>query len=167
MSAGDITIKTKEEFIETRNGMKIQKIVMFNSNVNSHNNLNKKKKKHIVYFAGLTYTFEKEHDEDKSEWNWAVEAGMDVHFINFPGSGKSKGHSLNGKNRVNAGVAVILNLLEQGIHPNDIVLFGSCAGGPISAEVYKIFKDNGIHLRCIVNKSKNLWSIFCVYLNGF
>lgn len=144
------TIKIREEFVEVQNGMRIQKIVMSNSKSSADS----RKKKHIVYFPGLTYTFEKEPDEDKSEWNWAAEAGMDVHLINFPGSGKSKGHSLNGRNRVNAGIAVISDLLKQGIHPDNIVLYGSCAGGPIAAEVYKKFKkDDNIHLRCIINKS--------------
>ncbi|WP_246198527.1 alpha/beta hydrolase [Wolbachia endosymbiont of Ctenocephalides felis wCfeJ] len=116
-------------------------------------NIDNKEKKHIVYFPGLTYTFEKEPDEDKGEWNWAAEAGMDVHFINFPGSGKSKGNSLNGQNRVNAGIEVISDLLKQGIRPNNIVLYGSCAGGLIAAETYKRFKDDNVHLRCIINKS--------------
>ncbi|WP_333023569.1 alpha/beta hydrolase family protein [Wolbachia endosymbiont of Pentidionis agamae] len=146
---GKTTIQTEEKFIETNSGMQIQKIVMSCSDIAVNN------KKHIVYFPGLTYTFEKEPDEDKSEWNWAAEAGMDIHFINFPGSGKSKGHSLNGKNRVKAGIAVVSDLLERkGVHPNNIILYGSCAGGPIAAEVYKKFKDDdGIHLRIILNKS--------------
>ena len=122
------TIKIREEFVEVQNGMRIQKIVMSNSKSSADS----RKKKHIVYFPGLTYTFEKEPNEDKSEWNWAAEAGMDVHLINFPGSGKSKGHSLNGRNRVNAGIGVISDLLKQGIHPDNIVLYGSCAGGPIA-----------------------------------
>ncbi|WP_410542543.1 hypothetical protein [Wolbachia endosymbiont of Tetranychus urticae] len=144
------TIKIREEFVEVQNGMRIQKIVMSNSKSSADS----RKKKHIVYFPGLTYTFEKEPDEDKSEWNWAAEAGMDVHLINFPGSGKSKGHSLNGQNRVNAGIAVISDLLKQGIYPDNIVLYGSCARGPIAAEVYKKFKkDDNVHLGCVINKS--------------
>ena len=80
------TIKIREEFVEVQNGMRIQKIVMSNSKSSADS----RKKKHIVYFPGLTYTFEKETNEDKSEWNWSAEAGMDVLLINFPGSGKSK-----------------------------------------------------------------------------
>ncbi|WP_245800637.1 hypothetical protein [Wolbachia endosymbiont of Wuchereria bancrofti] len=45
--------------------MWIKKIVM----LNPKSNVDNRKKKRIVYFPELTYTFAKESDEDKSEWN--------------------------------------------------------------------------------------------------
>lgn len=53
--------------------------------------------------------------------------------------------------RVDYGMSIVLNLLEDGIKPDDIILFGNCMGGHIAAEVHKKFKDEKVHLRCIVD----------------
>ncbi|APR98391.1 hypothetical protein [Wolbachia endosymbiont of Folsomia candida] len=54
---------------------------------------------------------------------------------------------------VAVGVKRVLDLLEKGVHPDNIILNGFSIGGGIDARVHKIFKDQGIHLRCQINSS--------------
>ncbi len=75
------------------------------------------------------------------------------YLFNYPRLGLSRNSSLICSNRVKSGIAVVTNLLEKGIKPDDIILFGDCLGGHVAAEVHKNFKDRDIHLRCIVSNA--------------
>lgn len=45
----ETTIKTKEEFVKTRNGMKVQTITLPGKNIDQNNN---QSEKHLIYFIG-------------------------------------------------------------------------------------------------------------------
>ncbi|QCB63096.1 alpha/beta hydrolase [Wolbachia endosymbiont of Drosophila mauritiana] len=92
---------------------------------------------------------------------------MTVHLFNYSGFGLSKNNSLIRSNRVKSGVAVVTNLLERGIKPDDIILFGDCLGGHVAAEVHKNFKYKDIHLRCIVSNAASSLKQASLYYFGF
>ncbi|WP_353273599.1 leucine-rich repeat domain-containing protein [Wolbachia endosymbiont (group A) of Agelastica alni] len=58
-----------------------------------------------------------------------------------------------GEDSVAVGIKRVLDLLEKGVHPDDIILRGFSIGGGVTAEVYKKFKSEGIHLRCQILNS--------------
>ncbi|MGL9718157.1 MAG: hypothetical protein ACR5K9_05730 [Wolbachia sp.] len=102
------TMKTREEFVEAQNGMLVQKIVMSNPK----SNIDEGKKKHT--FQGLHILLKKSQMKTKVN---GIGPLKQVWMFTLSGSGKSEGHSLNGQNRVNAGIEVISDLLKRGIHP--------------------------------------------------
>jgi len=157
----ETTIKTKEEFVRTRNGMKIQTITL-----PSKNKDNNQSKKHLVYFIGGNRALSPSKDYSQN-WSWATEQGITVHLFNYPGLGLSRNSSLIRSNKVKSGIAVVTNLFEKGIKPDDIILFGDCLGGHVAAEVHKNFKDNDIHLRCIVSNAASSLKQASLYYFGF
>lgn len=142
-------INTKEEFIKTRNGIKIQTITLPGKNIDQNNN---QSEKHLIYFIGGNRALKSSKDYTQN-WDWATDQGITVHLFNYPGLGLSRNSSLIRNNRVKSGIAVVTHLLEKGIKPDDIILFGDCLGGHVAAEVHKNFKDKDIHLRCIVSNA--------------
>ncbi|MGL9718867.1 MAG: alpha/beta hydrolase family protein [Wolbachia sp.] len=159
----EVKIQTKEEFVETRNGMKIQTITLPGKNIDQNNNQNEK---HLIYFIGGNRALKSSKDYSQN-WDWATEQGITVHLFNYPGLGLSKNSSLIRSNRVKSGIAVATNLLEKGIRPDDIILFGDCLGGHVAAEVHKNFKDNNIHLKCIVSNAASSLKQASIYYFGF
>ncbi|MFP3030151.1 MAG: alpha/beta hydrolase [Wolbachia sp.] len=145
----EIKIQTKEEFVRTRNGMKVQTITLPCKNIDQNNN---QSEKHLIYFIGGNRALKSSKDYTQN-WDWATDQGITVHLFNYPGLGLSRNSSLIRSNRVKSGVAVVTNLLENGIKPDNIILFGDCLGGHVAAEVHKNFKDKDIHLRCIVSNA--------------
>ncbi len=145
----ETTIKTREEIVKARNGIKIQTITLPSKNTDQNNN---QSEKHLVYFIGGNRALSSRKDYSQN-WNWATDQGITVHLFNYPGLGLSRNSSLIRSNRVKSGIAVVTNLLEKGIKPDDIILFGDCLGGHVAAEVHKNFKDRDIHLRCIVSNA--------------
>ncbi|WP_395462888.1 type IV secretion protein Dot [Wolbachia endosymbiont of Cantharis cryptica] len=140
----EITIETKEEFVKTQNGMKIQKIVIPGKSIDQQN------RKHLVYFVGGGNRIIKSKELDLQNWQWAKDQGITVHLFNYPGLGKSKNSFTFRSDKVESGITVVTDLLKSGIKPDNIILFGDCFGGHVAAEVHKNFKDKDIHLRCIV-----------------
>lgn len=60
---------------------------------------------------------------------------------------------LNIEKSVTTVCAFVVKMLKEGIHPDNIFLFGNSIGGGIAAHVYHEFKLRGIHLKCIVSNS--------------
>ncbi|WP_349967670.1 alpha/beta hydrolase [Wolbachia endosymbiont of Armadillidium arcangelii] len=138
--------QTKRELIRTQNGMKIETIILPSKSINNQS------EKHLIYFIGGNRALSPSKDYSQN-WDWATEQSITVHLFNYPGLGLSRNNSLIRSNRVKSGIAVVTNLLEKGIKPDDIILFGDCLGGHVAAEVHKNFKDKDIHLRCIVSNA--------------
>lgn len=153
-------IKTKGEFVRTRNGMKIETITLPSKSINNRN------EKHLIYFIGGNRALSPSKDYSQN-WDWATEQGITVHLFNYPGLGLSRNNSLIRSNRVKSGIAVVTNLLEKGIKPDDIILFGDCLGGHVAAEVHKNFKDKDIHLRCIISNAASSLKQASLYYFGF
>lgn len=58
-----------------------------------------------------------------------------------------------GEDSVAVGVKRVLDLLDKGVHPDNIILQGFSIGGGVAAEVYKRFKSERVHLRCQILNS--------------
>ncbi|MBL7481006.1 Dot/Icm T4SS effector alpha/beta hydrolase [Legionella bononiensis] len=107
--------------------------------------------KHIVYFTGAN-TYYQACFRDISAA--AKETGATVHAFNFPGIGLSTGKVEEANDLTNAGIAVVVSLLNQGVKPDDIVLQGDCFGASVAMEVKKeIEKQADIQLRLIMNNA--------------
>ncbi|WP_458694320.1 alpha/beta hydrolase family protein [Wolbachia endosymbiont (group A) of Sicus ferrugineus] len=154
-------INTKEEFVKTRNGMKIQKIIMLSKDVDQWNG------KHLVYFVGGGNRIVKSKELDLQNWQWSTDRGITVHLFNYPGLGKSKNSFTFRNDRVESGIVVVTDLLKNGVKPDNIILFGDCFGGHVAAEVHKNFKNNDIHLRCVVSNAASSLKQASLYYFGF
>ena len=49
-----------------------------------------------------------------------------------------------GRDLIKAGMAIVTDLLEKSVHPNDIILMGNSLGGGIAAEVLKKFEEENV-----------------------
>jgi len=54
-------------------------------------------------------------------------------------------------------MAIVTDLLEKGIHPDDIILMGNSLGGGIAAEVLKKFEEENIFFTLIHSNSYDSW----------
>lgn len=107
--------------------------------------------KHIVYFPGANTYYQACFRDITAA---AKQTGATVHAFNFPGTGKSTGKVREANDLTNAGIAVVKSLLNQGIHPDDIILQGDCYGAGIALEVKKQFEDQAhIKLRVVMNNA--------------
>lgn len=107
--------------------------------------------KHIVYFPGANTYYQACFRDITTA---ARETGASIHAFNFPGTGASTGRVLEANDLINAGIAVVNNLIRQGIHPDKIILQGDCFGAAIALEVKKQFeKQSDIKLRIIMNNA--------------
>ncbi|WP_375603666.1 alpha/beta hydrolase [Wolbachia endosymbiont of Anurida maritima] len=143
----EIKTQTKEEFVKTRGGMKIQTITIPCKRVGQQD------RKYLVYFVGGGNRIVKSKELDLQNWQWATDRDITVCLFNYPGLGKSKSSFTFRNDRVESGIAVVTDLLKNNIKPDNIILFGDCFGGHVAAEVHKNFKDRDIHLRCIVSNA--------------
>ncbi|MDD9331523.1 MAG: hypothetical protein PV340_02605 [Wolbachia sp.] len=50
----------------------------------------------------------------------------------------------------------VLDLLEEVVHPDNIILRGNSISGGVAAEIYKKFENEVIYLRCQVSTSFSL-----------
>ena len=108
--------------------------------------------KHIVYFPGAdTYTQACFRDIAAA----AKETGAQIHAFNFPGTGASTGKVLDSHDLINAGIAVVRDLVEnQGVHIDDILLQGDCYGSAIAWQVKEEFKkQSNLDVRVVMNNS--------------
>lgn len=62
-----------------------------------------------------------------------------------------------GKDPIKAGMAMVTDLLEKGVHPDDIILMGNSLGGGIAAEVLKKFEEENIFFTFIHSNSYDSW----------
>ena len=107
--------------------------------------------KHIVYFPGAD-TYYQACFRDISAA--AKETGATIHAFNFPGTGASTGKVLESNDLINAGIAVVNDLIKQGVHIDDIILQGDCVGSAIANEVKNQFKEqSNMEIRVIMNNA--------------
>lgn len=62
-----------------------------------------------------------------------------------------------GRDPIKAGMAIVTDLLEKGVHPDDIILMGNSLGGGIAAEVLKKFEEESIFFTLIHSNSYDSW----------
>ena len=106
--------------------------------------------KHIVNFFGHGEYYEMDFRDMALE---TKATGATLYGFNCPGLNSSDGQVLTSSDLINSGVAFVNNLLEKGIHPDDIILQGNCFGGVIGEKVKDYFKENSIKLRSINSNS--------------
>lgn len=107
--------------------------------------------KHIVYFPGADTYYQACFRDITAA---AKETGATVHAFNFPGTGASTGKVSDSHDLVNAGIAVVRDLIAQGVHIDDIILQGDCYGSAIAMEVKNEFKkQSGLEVRVIMNNA--------------
>jgi hypothetical protein len=106
--------------------------------------------KHIVNFFGANTYYEGNFRDMALE---AKTTGATLYGFNYPGFNSSDGQVLTSYDLINSGIAFVNNLLEKGIHPDDIILQGNCFGAVIGAKVKDHFKKNDIKLRSINSNS--------------
>ncbi|XGA08914.1 MAG: hypothetical protein U0X86_001262 [Wolbachia endosymbiont of Xenopsylla cheopis] len=70
-----------------------------------------------------------------------------------------------GKDPVKAGMAKVIDLLEKGVRPDDIILMGNSLGGGIAAEILQKFEEANIHFTLIHSNSYSSVqkAISCLY----
>lgn len=110
------------------------------------------KDKHIIYFPGANTYYQACFRDITAA---AKKTGATVHAFNFPGTGASTGVVSDSSDVINAGIAVLRDLIEnQGIHIDDIIMQGDCYGSAIAYEVKKEFeKQSGKQIRIIMNNT--------------
>jgi hypothetical protein len=107
--------------------------------------------KHIVYLPGANTYYQACFRDITTA---AKETGATVHAFNFPGTGSSTEKVSEANDLINAGIAVVNSLLEQGVSPDDIILQGDCYGAGIAMSVRKEFQSqSGIELRLIMKNA--------------
>lgn len=107
--------------------------------------------KHIVYFPGAN-TYYQACFRDIS--TAAKETGATVHAFNFPGTGLSSGKVKEAHDLINSGLAVVVNLIKEGVHPDNIILQGDCYGAAIALEVKKqLAIQAAINVRLVMNNA--------------
>lgn len=84
----------------------------------------------------------------------AKSTGAEVHTFNYPGIHRSATKSKNVKVKefndlVNAGIAVVNKLIEDGVSPDKIILQGDCYGSAIAYVVKEEFEKKNIKVRII------------------
>lgn len=106
--------------------------------------------KHIIKFLGANDHYENRLVDIILE---AQATGAIVHAFNYPGIHRSTGRLKEFRDAVNAGIAVVNNLIKQGIHPDDIIFDGDCIGSAIAMAVRIEFSKKNILLRCIAGNT--------------
>ena len=120
---------------------------------------------HIVYFPGANTYYQACFRDIAAA---AKETGASVHAFNFPGTGASTGVVCEANDLINAGIAVVNNLLRKGVHPDKIVLQGDCYGAAIACEVKKQFHQQAnIQLRLIMNNAFKSFKAALLDIVGF
>lgn len=121
--------------------------------------------KHIVYFPGANTYYQACFRDIATA---AKETGATVHAFNFPGTGASTGSVREARDLVNAGMAVVNDLLSKGVHPDNIILQGDCYGAAIACRVkQECLSQSGIHVRLIMNNAfKSFKAVIFNLLDG-
>lgn len=77
-------------------------------------------------------------------------------YFNYRNVGKSEGHIYSSQDLINDGIAQVQRLIDNGVPPDLIYLYGFSLGGGISAKVYEHFQNKGILLGfCFNDRSFN------------
>lgn len=107
--------------------------------------------KHIVYFPGANTYYQACFRDISTACN---ETGATIHAFNFPGTGLSTGKVLEVNDLVNSGLSLVVSLIRQGVHPDDIILQGDCYGAAIALEVKQHLEMQAhIKVRLIMNNA--------------
>ncbi len=118
-----------------------------NKKVFGNIDFNNQQQKHIIVFPGLG---DRASYHSSSEYKYLTDEGAVVHVFNYPMFKKDRGY-LNGENLINSGTAV--DLLDQGIKPDNIKLMGNSLGGWVIAQVYDRFKREGLRFQSVITNS--------------
>jgi hypothetical protein len=106
----------------------------------------KSEEMHIINFMPRTNYYENSWSDITEQ---AFITGATIHSFNYPGINGSEGAIKHKNDFVCAGIAIVNKLLDEGIHPDKIMLHGYCSGVDIVAEVVKQFRVIGnVELTC-------------------
>lgn len=92
---------------------------------------------HIINFFGRGEYYEMNFRDMAKQAN---ASGATIYAYNPPGMNTSTGQVRELNDLINAGIAQINDLLQQGIHPDQIILQGNCLGAAVAEEVNKHFQ---------------------------
>lgn len=106
--------------------------------------------KHIIKFQGANAYYE---GGFKDLGLQATATGATIYTFNYPGVNRSTGSTREFNDLVNSGMAVVRNLLEQGINPDEIILDGNCFGSAVAFAVHQEFAKSGIKIRVITGNT--------------
>lgn len=98
---------------------------------------------HVINFmprSQIQY-YEKTYADMTSQ---AFITGATMHGFNYPGINNSEGKIEHKNDLIYAGIAMVNQLLDDGIHPDNIFLQGYGNGVEIAGEVYRQFKMTGM-----------------------
>jgi hypothetical protein len=119
---------------------------------------------HIVNFFGRLEYYECNFKDMIKE---AHATGATIWAFNPSGMNSSTGSIRKFDDLVKNGISVVNHLLEQGIHPDNIILQGNCLGGAVSEATARHFEEFGINLRQINSNSfKSIKSVIMDFV-GF
>ncbi|CEK10766.1 Dot/Icm T4SS effector alpha/beta hydrolase [Legionella hackeliae] len=106
--------------------------------------------KHILNFLGSFQFYE---GFVPSMIKQQIKSGATIHAFNYPGMYSSSGEVLEFNDLVNSGIAMVNNLLQKGIKPDDIILQGNCMGAAVAEAVATQFRAQNVQLRVVNSNS--------------
>lgn len=112
---------------------------------------------HIITFQGLFGHYES-YDCFITYSKIAKAHGAKVYAFNYPGMHRSEPADKSDTVRefndlTNSGIAVVNHLLNTGVHPDKIVLFGNCIGAGVASAVQNEYWKKDIKLRLIASNT--------------
>ncbi|WP_160264728.1 hypothetical protein [Legionella norrlandica] len=132
---GAIRFKSKPVEIQLRkNDIKLETVIASNSLVKLHNNHDHL---HVIYFSGNSGCFQQDHKMVAENLLCYEKDGLPVTAIqfNYPGILNSEGQVEIAQDLIDAGIAQVQSLLDQGVPHSKIVLHGVSLGGSIASHV--------------------------------
>jgi hypothetical protein len=116
--------------------------------------------KHIIDFLGRSEYYQYDLRDLSVE---ALKTGATVHAFNYSGMYASTGEAEVFEDLVNDGMAMVSNLIQKGVKPDEIILKGNCLGSAVAEAVARKAKEElGVEIRQINSNSfKSIKSVIC------
>lgn len=102
----------------------------------------------IVAMNGNTGSWEKNHESLK---RMAEQQKANVVSFNYRGVGASEGYCRSSDDLVCDGIAMVQKLLDHGVNPENIVIYGHSLGGGVGAQVMLHFSLRNIQLHRFIS----------------
>ena len=107
--------------------------------------------KHIIYFTGMGSCYQ---GCFKDICMAAKSTGATIHAFNYPGLKLHGGTIREAKDLINSGIAMVNQLIKEGVKVDDIILQGDSFGAAVALEVKQQFKKQAaINIRVICNNT--------------
>ncbi len=102
----------------------------------------------IVAMNGNTGSWEKNHESLK---RMTEQQKANVVSFNYRGVGASSGYCRSSDDLICDGIAMVQKLLDHGVNPNNIVIYGHSLGGGVGAQVMVHFLQRNIQIRRFIS----------------